>query len=345
MAGSNGVQKFAEVNRDDQIINLKTRGGVFSTEDKLLLTGTAAITAQQYMFNEIQLDGTTPSVLTLDTMANILKLYALNNKLERGSTFRAIIMNTDPNNTKTLTLPANMTFYDTGASSIAIPPGTRLILTNEITSITGTSTISVYPDTYSGISKLLGTKQCAIPVPVDYGQFPYCNSPAEMALWTYQQSIPNGTTPANNPSLLRTGTNAGGVAIFFPLRPLAKLASNTSPTAGFVLTSVKLFYIITCQTDATSFGGGLFLNDASTYTGTGFGVGAIPFTSNLPAFLKPATPPTGSIFTEILTLTTPLQITENTFVRAGLYSSALPNANCGIRVSGAIFYGNYQYWV
>lgn len=342
MSGSNGVQKFAEVNRDDQIINLRTRGGNFTTVDRLLITGTSSITADQYIFNEIVFDGTTPSVLTLDTLNNIFAAYTKNNTLERGSSFRSTIINNDQTNTKTLTLPAGMVYFETAASTIAIPPNTRLILTNEITATL--NGISVYPDSFSGMTSIISPKQAAIPCPLDTCT-PIFSQSSERANWVM---FATSGGSAINPNMHRNNvSNAtpGAVTIIYPLIVPSVLSTNTNPNAGFTLTSVKFYYTYVSAANPVGISGTVnYLIPSQISAASGLGVGSLTVTSDQP----PSKPATNTAFAiiETVTLQTPLRITQDTMVYGTLLmpnGAGIPTTNCAMSVFGCVFYGTYQY--
>lgn len=348
MAGSNGVIKILGTNRESQVIDLKTRGGTFRTEDKLLLHKDR-IEAEEFLEKEIYLDSISPSGITLADLRDIFDQYSKHNKVEIGAGFYTTLVNTDANNIKTINLPTGITFFDTGFDNIPISANTRVVLYSVITNITGTPGITIYTASYSGMSNVISSKQGAIHVPANPGNYCIYTKDEERALWVKgpQPGIPPvGSAPSN---IQRTGTYSDPDSFIewhFTFPGLATLASNPSSIAGAVITSVTFHYFMACE-DPVSFGSYFSAHLIASLTADPLNIPRLntPFTTDYP-LLKPATPGAAA-YHETLTLDTPLQVTDAMAVNAIMYSPAggMPNSNVVIGLFGATFYVNYQYSV
>jgi len=340
MSGSNGVYKGQPVNRELQIVNPRVRGTLYQTEDRLLLVA-GQIPAATLFEKEILFDGFTPSALTLDTYANIVKYYSTKNKLEVGAGFSVTIINQDPNNTKTLTLPAGMTYFDTGLLTIAIPKTTRVTLFFEFTSA-DLSSIVVYTQSYSGMTNVTNAKQGAVAIGTTDGVVVTTDA-TEAALWTY-----GFVTGAITPRIQRIGStsNTAGVNVVWNITgPIQKLASNTSANAGTVLTSIKMYYTLLNATTAVTVYPRVSYVSLTPFPGPTPASVTVPSSSNQPQ-LKPISAVTVA-YEEIITLTTPLNIVDNMIVSVTLFSptAGFPATAVTLYVYGGTAMVNYQYSV
>ena len=340
MSGSNGVLKFQEVNRDDQIVNIKTRGATFNTESFFLVTG-ASVLAQNIIFNTLSLTNVTPNLITLDTLKNITDLYNRNNTLEVGSAFNITVNNTDPLNIKTLVLPAGVTFNDTGSVNIAVPPNTRFVLKWIYNNL---SSAVVYLEDFTGAALILGQKQGSAHYQFDSSSATLVDAgvdAVEQALWLRGTQV----DPINIFRDTGSHANTAPVILTVPLTGLiSKVNTNTSTTAGTVVTGAEIRYQIINATDTVTI--------AATLTSSTFSPMPIPpidvtastlvTTTNQVSPIKPISP--GQAILERLTLVTPVQLTDLTTLSLVLTvpTGGFPATAVYVSVWDVVVYFSYQ---
>lgn len=89
MAGSNGILKYARVNREDQLINPKFRGLTYQTDDWTKITGATnpnptTLTATQIL-TPIYFDNSTVNPISGPTQAQLYAQQLLNNQVQIGA--------------------------------------------------------------------------------------------------------------------------------------------------------------------------------------------------------------------------------------------------------------------
>lgn len=108
MSGSNGIVKYARVNREDEIIDPKFRGTIYSQNPTIVSVTNANLSAAQMMSN-LFLDATTPNALTAPLTSTELAFLSTQYLTTDGSSWTVTIHNNDPVNAKVITLPAGWT--------------------------------------------------------------------------------------------------------------------------------------------------------------------------------------------------------------------------------------------
>ncbi len=124
MAGTNGKDKFLEVNRNEEVTNLKIIGNIYQQLTATVVPNTALqLTAQQFVVPNLQVSG---NILgpTTTTLINQLQTQGL---FQQGETVTMLLSNTDPLASHVVTLGADWT-----PSQITIPPSTTLSMTYQI---------------------------------------------------------------------------------------------------------------------------------------------------------------------------------------------------------------------
>lgn len=308
MSGSNGILKHQNTNRENQILNPKTRLCSFKSTVILLVTG-SSITATSLFDNEISFNPTTPTNVNLDTLPNIVSEYNKRNTYEIGAGWNTTFLNTDPSNPKTITLPAGITAFDNGLQTITIPNQSRVSIFFRYTSVGTNTTLSAFVEDFSGTMNVLQVKQGASTFgPLDL-RVQSTDAP-EVAFWTRNYAVPGVVDAPSFWSYSRGSQSRANLApVIFPfnINPLIhKLSTNTNSTSGTTLTSISLRYNINNGNlnPVTGYVRLYYLSPSATDP-----VVSVPvYLNNTPA-LKPAA--AGTVyFTETLTLTPPLQLTD-----------------------------------
>lgn len=127
MSGSNGIVKYAQVNREDELKNLKWRGTEYNQYPQIAVTN-ALLTPEQ-MLSDIYLDATSPNALTASSTNLTIEALAASYLTEPDSGWKILVSNDDPVNAKTITFPAGWT-----PTTITIPPGANTLLSWRVVS-------------------------------------------------------------------------------------------------------------------------------------------------------------------------------------------------------------------
>ena len=81
MSGSNGIPRYAETNREDELIPLRYRGVVFSSIVPISLASTATLTADQVM-SDLIITGAGGGIITWPSSASVIANLSANGLLQ-----------------------------------------------------------------------------------------------------------------------------------------------------------------------------------------------------------------------------------------------------------------------
>lgn len=201
MAGANGVAKFLRVDRDEAIVDIKTRGAQFTNPQFVLFppTGSATPTviSANNMLQNLQFNNLTANALTGPAVVDMYNALVATFPKNIYDQWTVQLQNLDPVNTKTITLTG---FYigTTTPAVIQIPPGSTATVTYDLR--------TQQPPTFNVLSVLSGTT--VPPLPGTYIPMPTPAAAARDILvwdgvtskWEATNAGPNGNTGINIPT-------------------------------------------------------------------------------------------------------------------------------------------------
>lgn len=152
MAGANGVPKFLQVNREDEVQDPKSRGVFFWNEDPINYVPISAISNGSFLLRNLIINPSVPNSSTIQNISQTFDALSKNYLSTDGSIWTIFIENKDPVNTKTINLPAGFTNLDGSTpASIVIPPSSVIEQSFQVVSQIS-QTIRLYNYTLSGSS-------------------------------------------------------------------------------------------------------------------------------------------------------------------------------------------------
>lgn len=154
MSGSNGLPKYPSTNRENEFMDLKYRGALYRQTDQLLnISG--SISGDQWVSpGSILLNATTPNTVTGPSAAVLMAALEKKYLATPGSVVTITLHNSDPTNTKTVTvagltpavtIPPNS--YETVSLVVTENDNTARTFAYYVPGVAGGSTISPAPVT------------------------------------------------------------------------------------------------------------------------------------------------------------------------------------------------------
>jgi len=139
MAGTNGKPKFLRCNREDEVDDLKIRGTIYQLFPFQGIT-TASVTGTQWSQTVVNFSALTPNAITGPTVNDLFQVFSQSAPPVGGETGQLVLSNSDPVNSKVITLPAGWT-----PSTFTIPPDTNALIRYQLSSVNpiGFSILSV----------------------------------------------------------------------------------------------------------------------------------------------------------------------------------------------------------
>src|SRR5215470_5207029 len=125
MAGSNGLPKYAMVDRENELYqDVKFRGSIYYTPLPTLPAAlTGGVMPPQSLLQAVYMDATTPNALTGPTTAQLSPFLQQEYLTTPNASWQTLYENSDPTNAKTINLGAGFT-----PSSFSIPAGTSALV-------------------------------------------------------------------------------------------------------------------------------------------------------------------------------------------------------------------------
>lgn len=118
MAGTNGKDKFLTCTRNNEIVNPKFRGSLFTyAPDQVITAGTTQITADQWVEHNIILPAGTVDPILGPSTTTLVQQLSQEGLFVQGESVHLLISNADPVNSQVITLGANW-----NPTSITLPP-------------------------------------------------------------------------------------------------------------------------------------------------------------------------------------------------------------------------------
>lgn len=129
MSGSNGIKKFARVNREDELYNEKSRGTIFHSIQPNSVASTATLTADQVM-QDLVITGAGSGTITWPSSTAVLQNQSVNSLMQNylllnNAGWEITVVNSTAA-AETLSFPAN--FVVSSSFSLTLPASSARVV-------------------------------------------------------------------------------------------------------------------------------------------------------------------------------------------------------------------------